>query len=623
MIPRPRIGSLARHARRSPALLAALALLLAAAAPAAGQAPADGGSAGVLAVVDVQKTRVVEVPAGRAPAERLRAEVAVVGGGVGGVAAALAALEAGRTVVLAEETDWLGGQFTSQAMSAPDENQFVERGGATRSYQELRRRIRDWYRRNRRLDPLVAQDPELNPGHCWASRLCHEPRAALAAIESLLAPHRDAGRLRVLARHKILRAERQGRRVAAVDLVDLDTGAVARVEAAFFLDATELGDLLPACDVPHIVGAESREETGEPHARPDGPAPGCVQAFTYPFIVEYRPGENHVVARPPDYERNREKQPYSHTVTYHGEDGEPVQSELLMFKKAPTQQGSFWRYRRVIDHEQFRAGEYCCDLAIVNWPGNDSRANLLDGTPAEIVDRLRAAKDLSLGFLHWLQTELPNDEGGRGYPGLRLRPDQTGTADGLAKHPYVREARRIRTRRPLREQDISGPLNPDRFGGEFFRDAVAIGYYPFDIHPGACEEIIPPRPTWPFQIPLSVLVPLDVDNLAPAGKSAGTTHLTNACTRLHPVEWALGEAAGTLAALCVERRLTPPGVQADPRRVRELQRRLVARGAPIYWYTNVKPTAPGFAEAQFAPFDSDSVRIARQRRPTGRSAPGE
>ena len=603
-----------------PCIVACVALALCA-APVVGQAQAAGE--GAVAVVDFQKTRVVEIPADRAPAERVRVDVAVIGGGVGGVAAALAALEAGRTVVLTEETDWLGGQFTSQAMSAPDENQFIERGGGTHGYQELRRRIRGWYRRNRRLAPLVAKDPEFNPGHCWASRLCHEPRAALAAIESLLGPHRDAGRLRVIARHKVLRAERAGPRVAAVDLADLDTRAVVRVEAAFFLDATELGDLLPACDVPHVVGAESREETGEPHARPDGPAPECVQAFTYPFIVEYRPGENHVVERPPDYERNRENQPYSHRVTYHGEDGEPVQSELLMFKKAPTQQGSFWRYRRVIDHEQFRAGEYCCDLAIVNWPGNDSRASLLDGTPAEIVARLRAAKNLSLGLLHWLQTELPDGEGGRGYPGLKLRPDLVGTADGLAKFPYVREARRIRTRRPLREQDISGPLNPDRFGGEFFRDAVAIGYYPFDIHPGACEEIIPPRPTWPFQIPLSVLVPLGVDNLAPAGKAAGTTHLTNACTRLHSVEWALGEAAGTLAALCVERGWSPRAVQGDPRRVRELQRRLVARGAPIYWYTNVKPTDPGFAEAQFAPFDSDSVRIARQRRPTGRSAPGD
>ena len=38
------------------------------------------------------------------------AEVAVIGGGLGGVAAALAALDAGRTVLLTEDSDWLGGQ---------------------------------------------------------------------------------------------------------------------------------------------------------------------------------------------------------------------------------------------------------------------------------------------------------------------------------------------------------------------------------------------------------------------------------------------------------------------------------------------------------------------------------
>ena len=42
-------------------------------------------------------------------------DVLIVGGGVGGVAAALAALRLGRRVTLTEESPWLGGQLTSQA----------------------------------------------------------------------------------------------------------------------------------------------------------------------------------------------------------------------------------------------------------------------------------------------------------------------------------------------------------------------------------------------------------------------------------------------------------------------------------------------------------------------------
>jgi NADPH-dependent 2,4-dienoyl-CoA reductase/sulfur reductase-like enzyme len=51
----------------------------------------------------------------------LRAPVLVVGGGLGAVAAALAAADRGVNVVLAAESDWLGGQLTSQA-APPDEH---------------------------------------------------------------------------------------------------------------------------------------------------------------------------------------------------------------------------------------------------------------------------------------------------------------------------------------------------------------------------------------------------------------------------------------------------------------------------------------------------------------------
>jgi NADPH-dependent 2,4-dienoyl-CoA reductase/sulfur reductase-like enzyme len=55
----------------------------------------------------------------------LRCDVAVIGGGTGGVAAALAAARNGMRVVLTEETHWVGGQLTSQAVP-PDEHAWIE-----------------------------------------------------------------------------------------------------------------------------------------------------------------------------------------------------------------------------------------------------------------------------------------------------------------------------------------------------------------------------------------------------------------------------------------------------------------------------------------------------------------
>jgi FAD dependent oxidoreductase len=49
-------------------------------------------------------------------------DVLVVGGGLGGVAAATAAADRGVDTCLTEETSWLGGQLSAQGVSAPDGN---------------------------------------------------------------------------------------------------------------------------------------------------------------------------------------------------------------------------------------------------------------------------------------------------------------------------------------------------------------------------------------------------------------------------------------------------------------------------------------------------------------------
>ena len=64
-------------------------------------------------------------------------DVLVVGGGVGGSAAALAVTTLGKRAILTEETDWLGGQLTTQAVP-PDEHRWIEHFGCTRSYRQFR-----------------------------------------------------------------------------------------------------------------------------------------------------------------------------------------------------------------------------------------------------------------------------------------------------------------------------------------------------------------------------------------------------------------------------------------------------------------------------------------------------
>ena len=134
------------------------------------------------------------------------ADAGVVGGGLGGVAAALSALRLGREVILTEETDWIGGQLTAQAVP-PDENPWIEQTGCTASYRRLREKIRAYYRRNYPLRPEIHDIVRWNPGRGWVSALCHEPRVALAALEEMLACYRSSMQIDILIRHRPVAAE--------------------------------------------------------------------------------------------------------------------------------------------------------------------------------------------------------------------------------------------------------------------------------------------------------------------------------------------------------------------------------------------------------------------------------
>ena len=523
-------------------------------------------------------------------AREIAADLAICGGGLGGVAAALAALRVGKSVVLTEPTDWIGGQLTQQAVP-PDEHPWIERFGRNASYQALRVGIRDYYRNHYPLTSEARAEPFLDPGNGGVSPLCHEPRAALAVLTAMLAPYASGGRLTVLLEHQPVRADVAGDRVRSVTVRDLRNGDERTLIAPYILDATELGDLLPMAGVEHVVGFESKAECGDRDA-PAEAEPANQQSFTCCFAAEYRPGETHTIDRPAEYDFWRDYAPKLEPAwpgKLFGDASDPKKPTTgrpLQFD--PTGEGKgFWVYRRIADARNFRPGTYPGGITLVNWPQNDYwLGNLYDtDDPAK---HLRRAKDLSLSLLYWLQTEIPRADGGAGWPGLRLRPDLVGTADGLAKHPYIRESRRIRAEFTVLEKHVGTDARREALGrddvtAERFADSVGVGSYRIDLHPSSGGDNYIDVSSLPFQVPLGALIPRRVENLLPACKNLGVTHITNGCYRLHPVEWAIGEAAGALAAFALDARLSPRAVRNTPARLREFQAKLVAQGVEIDW----------------------------------------
>lgn len=526
----------------------------------------------------------------------LSSDVAVIGGGVGGIAAALALARAGRTVILTEEFAWLGGQLTSQAVP-PDEHGWIERFGCTATYREFRNRVRQYYREHYPLLPEHAANPRLNPGNGWVSPLCHEPRVALAVLEAMLAPHVAARRILVLRRHRPVAATPAGAdEIGAVVVRDLVSGQDNLLRARFFLDATENGDLLPLAGAEHVTGAEAQADTGEPSA-PARASPANVQAFSVCFVLEEFPGENHVIPRPAryDYWRSyvpRLSPPWPGPLL--GWDGlNPRTMERMRYNFNPHREkpglfSGLWAFRRIIDRAQFAPGFFRSDVCLVNWPMIDyMEGDLLTCGEEQRIARVADARQLSLSMVHWLQTEAPRPEGGAGWPGLRLRGDLLGTEDGLAQAPYIRESRRIRALRTIREQDVSAKFRPGDTLAERYEDSVGIGYYRIDLHPSSGGDNYIDVPSLPFRIPLGALLPLRLRNLLPAAKNIGTTHLTNGCYRLHPVEWNIGEAAGELAAHCLESATRPHDVAGNTGATATFQQRLRQRGFELAWPENL------------------------------------
>ncbi|QEG38832.1 FAD-dependent oxidoreductase [Roseimaritima ulvae] len=535
------------------------------------------------------------------PADEIAVDVVIIGGGLGGCAAALAATRMGKRVLLTEPTDWLGGQLSQQGVP-PDEHAHIETHGCTASYREFRERVRNFYRRNYPLTAAAKSNPRLNPGNGSVSRLCHEPRVAVAVLDAMLAPAVSAGRLTVLLNTEPLKAEVDGDQVRSVTLATA-AGQSIQVTAPYFIDASEQGDLLPLTNTEFVTGAESRDETGEAHAPPQA-APDNIQAFTWCFAIDHIDGADHTIDKPAQYDFWRNHTPdldpawpgkllslqYSkpNTLKPHDLDfvppskgGPPPRTKAL----------NLWLYRRIIDPANFVPNTYDSGVTIVNWPQNDYMlGNLITGDEQEIARHREGARQLSLSLLYWLQTEAPRPDGGAGWKGLRLRKDIMGTADGLAQYPYIRESRRIKAEFTILEQHISLAdrkallKNPaDKATAASFHDSVGIGYYHLDLHPSSGGDNYIDFSSVPFQIPLGALLPQRTQNLIAGCKNIGTTHLSNGCYRLHPVEWSIGEAAGALAAHCIDQSEHPQGIRNQANSLSKFQSVLKGQGFELAW----------------------------------------
>jgi hypothetical protein len=257
-----------------------------------------------------------------------KADILIAGGSLGGTAAALQSCRMAQDcgiskVIITEYTDWLGGQATSQGVTALDENIWVGMHGrydvaASRLYYQWSDAVRNIYRPDAlhtamtthrtgpQESPLRKQDinrvksDTFCPGNDWASRLSYLPKDGVKAISQMLEPYIKSGLLEVYYNCQPVEVYKQNEKITGVRF-KRNGGSDFTVEAKVVIDATELGDLLPLSGTEYRVGIEASMDTMEPGLFDKDNKPifdrmyaDGAQSFTYTFALEWcDPKEDH------------------------------------------------------------------------------------------------------------------------------------------------------------------------------------------------------------------------------------------------------------------------------------------------------------------------------------------
>jgi hypothetical protein len=603
----------------------------------------------------------------RNPDEIVECDVLIVGGGLSGTAAAFKSLKLGHTVCLTELTDWVGGQISSQGTTALDESRkqretlFYAHG-----YTEIRDRVQEKY-------------GELNPGECWVSASCFLPEDAHSILFDMLeeAEAEGGGELKWFPNTvpKDLELNAEGNQIVSLvaiqhspapDAPPLNTEPLsqyiedaytyedsARFDKAiiqfvpsttnsagpadwYVIEATETGELIAMADIPYRLGLDPVS-----YLNPSSPVttndPYCTQGFTYTFAMEeMEEPQTHDI--PAFYSRY---EPYfSYEKAHEGYTPRDYYDYVFTYRRLWSETPR--RDETILGVPRPRPG----DISMQNWTwGNDYRPgtsadNLIFSREQLEVTRqlepggwlgglrteaLRDGEENALSFYYWLVTGTTDSQLGEGFkepfPSSQLLTgydSPMGTAHGLSKYPYIREARRIigrpsygyadgfeinevdftwidfndpfylenldpETFRALR-QEVAGQLGavnaivngtpaadiPQRQRARIFPDSIGIAQYAIDFHPCMLEH--PPeepgnidRPgvrqahgqAYPTQIPLRALIPQKIDNMLVTGKGLAMSTIAAAAYRVHSYEWSVGVGAAATVDFALRNGVLP------------------------------------------------------------------
>lgn len=470
-------------------------------------------------------------------------EVLVIGGGVGGTAAAIQSARLGVKTILVEPTNMLGGMLTAAGVSCTDGNDQLPSG----MWEEFRQALYKHYGRKR-----------LNTG--WVSNTNFEPKVGDSIFKAWAAKEKN---LKVYFGYDFESVGKEGNKVTGATLRKKDNTEAIKIKAGVVIDGTELGDVFAATGAAYDLGMDDPAICGEKEAREKN---NIIQDLTWAAVLKDNgPGADKTIAKPDGYDAKK----YYCTCTDAPCEGKPWNGDkmkMLHYGKLPRSPGA----------QQ--------DKYMLNWPpfGNDIYLNVVEESSESRVKSYELTKNHTLGFIYFMQTEL-------GMKNIGLADDELD--GGMALIPYNREGRRVKGVVRMNINHIKHP-----YDYTLYRTGIAVGDYPVDHHharyPGKVPEIeFPPIPA--YNVPMGTLIPEKTDGLIVCEKGISVTNIVNGTTRLQPVVLLTGQAAGVLAAKAVQLKKK---IREVP--VRTVQEELLKAKTYLMPFADVKPDDPHWEAIQ-------------------------
>jgi len=523
--------------------------------------------------------------------EPLACDILVYGGTPGGIAAAVAAADEGRSVVLVEPFSIVGG-LVSNGLTHTDLRSLESLSGV-------------WWEFNQRVKTHYAEvyGPDSEEAKACFEGNFAEPKVNQLVFEQMLA---DREGITVFVRHSIENVASTRSFPSAIIAATFREKGVEdalNVRARVYIDATYEGDLMAKAGVRYTVGREDEAAYGESLAK-DVPAggDGQVQGYNYRWCVTNAP-DRLPAPRPEGYDRT-EFLPLlelfadgrithvfgiQHAKGMTLPEGLPAVTSKAVYKLQPP----------LLPNGKADINDMSHGVVRLSMPDiNDGYPDATEEERQRIIDEHTRYQ---VGMLHFLQhdTEVPEPVR-KDALSWGFCQDEWPENGHLPEQLYVREARRLIGKHVFTQNDTR--LTPDDVRIPLIKESIAIGDYSHNCHgtgrTGArfdgkhSGEFY--QPNAPFQVAYGTIVPNEVTNLL-VPVAVSSSHVGFGALRLEPVWTAMGHAAGLAAHLSL-REEKPVVQQVD---VSELQELLHRQKAATLYVSDVSPGHPDFAAVQW------------------------